>query len=53
MILYTPLAILFVNVTSHGEASQVSYSTIARSVRVFLGIPLEATIATRFILRAY
>lgn len=52
MILYAPLAILFVNVISGGGASQVSYSTVARSVGVFLGIPLGAAIATRFILRA-
>jgi len=54
MILYAPLAILFVNVISGddgGEASQVSYATVARSVGVFLGIPLGAAMATRFILR--
>ncbi|KAK4934235.1 arsenicals resistance [Elasticomyces elasticus] len=52
MVLYAPLAILFVNVISRGGASEVSYSTVARSVGVFLGIPLGAAIATRFILRA-
>ncbi len=52
MVLYAPLAILFVNVISHGGASQVSYSIVARSVGVFLGIPLGAAIATRFILRS-
>ncbi|KAJ9493277.1 arsenicals resistance [Exophiala xenobiotica] len=52
MVLYAPLAILFVNVISHSESSQVSYSTVAKSVGVFLGLPLGAAIATRFILRA-
>ncbi|KAJ4543487.1 arsenicals resistance [Exophiala dermatitidis] len=52
MVLYAPLAILFVNVISGGGASEVSYSTVARSVGVFLGIPLGAAIVTRFILRA-
>ncbi|KIW36399.1 arsenical-resistance protein [Exophiala oligosperma] len=52
MVLYAPLAILFVNVISRGGASEVSCSTVARSVGVFLGIPLGAAIATRFILRA-
>ncbi|KAK5203199.1 arsenicals resistance [Exophiala xenobiotica] len=52
MVLYAPLAILFVNVISHSESSRVSYSTVAKSVGVFLGIPLGAAIATRFILRA-
>ncbi|OQV03049.1 hypothetical protein CLAIMM_08147 [Cladophialophora immunda] len=51
MVLYAPLAILFVNVISHGGGSKVAYSTVARSVGVFLGIPLGAAITTRFILR--
>ncbi|KAK5194637.1 arsenicals resistance [Exophiala xenobiotica] len=52
MVLYAPLAILFVNVISHGGASQVSYAIVARSVGVFLGIPLGAAVATRLILRS-
>lgn len=52
MVLYAPLAILFVNVISHGAARSASYTVVARSVGVFLGIPLGAAIATRFILRA-
>ncbi|KAK5290123.1 arsenicals resistance [Exophiala xenobiotica] len=52
MVLYAPLAILFVNVISHSPSSQVSYSTVAKSVGVFLGIPLGAAVATRFIVRA-
>ncbi|KAK5188043.1 arsenicals resistance [Exophiala xenobiotica] len=34
------------------ESPQVSYSTVVRSVGVFLGIPLGAAIATRFIPRS-
>ncbi|RMZ84782.1 hypothetical protein DV737_g887, partial [Chaetothyriales sp. CBS 132003] len=52
MVLYAPLAILFVNIISNGQASQVSYSIVARSVGVFLGIPLGAAVVTRFVLRA-
>ena len=52
MVLYAPLAILFVNVISHGKGQHVSYAVVARSVGVFLGIPLGAAIATRFTLRA-
>jgi arsenite transporter len=52
MVLYAPLAILFVRVISHGGSTAVSYSTVARSVGVFLGIPLGAAILTRFVLRA-
>jgi arsenite transporter len=51
MVLYAPLAILFVNVISRGKASHVSYSIVARSVGVFLGIPLGAAIVTRMALR--
>lgn len=52
MVLYAPLAILFVNVISNGESRSVSYTIVARSVGVFLGIPLGAAIVTRFALRA-
>lgn len=52
MVLYAPLAILFVNVISHGGSQSVSYSVVARSVGVFLGIPLGAAIITRFAIRA-
>lgn len=52
MVLYAPLAILFVGVINHGGSTAVSYSTVARSVGAFLGIPLGAAILTRFVLRA-
>jgi arsenite transporter len=53
MVLYAPLAIFFVKVISHsGSGISVSYSTVATSVGVFLGIPLGAAILTRFALRA-
>ncbi|KAL8716849.1 MAG: hypothetical protein Q9225_005852 [Loekoesia sp. 1 TL-2023] len=52
MILYAPLAILFINVISGANNHvSVSYSTVAKSVAVFLGIPLGAAILTRFSLR--
>lgn len=54
IILFAPLAILFINVISHdhSEHASFSYSTVATSVAVFLGIPLGAAIITRFSLRA-
>ncbi|KAL8243905.1 hypothetical protein R6Q59_010163 [Mikania micrantha] len=52
MILFAPLAILFVKVISRGGGNDVSYSTVAKSVGVFLGIPLGAAMLTRFTLRA-
>lgn len=53
MVLYAPLAILFVKVISNGGSHvAVSYSTVATSVGVFLGIPLGAAAITRFSIRA-
>lgn len=52
MVLYAPLAILFVKIIGHGGGNSVSYSIVARSVGVFLGVPLAAAILTRFTLRA-
>lgn len=52
MILYAPLAILFIKIISHENGTLAfSYKTVATSVAVFLGIPLGAAISTRFILR--
>ncbi|KAJ5935526.1 hypothetical protein N7466_005073 [Penicillium verhagenii] len=52
MVLFAPLAIFFIKVIGH-SSSQVtlSYSTAAKSVAVFLGIPLGAAIITRITLR--
>lgn len=50
MVLYAPLAILFLRVISGADAT-VSYEVVAKSVAVFLGIPLGAAIITRFGLR--
>lgn len=52
MVLYAPLALLFIKVISREEGTlDVDYSTVAKSVAVFLGIPLAAAIITRFLLR--
>lgn len=52
MVLYAPLAILFIKTISDNDnAIAVSYSVIAKSVAVFLGIPLGAAIVTRVVLR--
>lgn len=54
MVLYAPLAVLYIKVISHSSSSiSVSYSTVATSVAVFLGIPLGAAIITRFTLRKF
>lgn len=53
MVLYAPLAILFVQVISGDDYQGVSYSLVAQSVGVFLGIPLGAAILTRFAIRAF
>ena len=52
MVLFAPLAILFISVIGRsGETIHVSYSTVATSVAVFLGIPLGAAVITRFTIR--
>ncbi|KAK1081011.1 arsenicals resistance [Friedmanniomyces endolithicus] len=52
MVLYAPLAILFINIISHpSHKVMVSYSTVATSVAAFLGIPLGAAILTRYAVR--
>lgn len=55
MILFAPLAVFFIRVISRSEDASVidnlSYSVVATSVGVFLGIPLGAAIITRLALR--
>jgi ACR3 family arsenite transporter len=52
MVLYAPMSILFINIISNSESEiTVSYSTVAVSVAVFLGIPLGAAVITRFTLQ--
>ena len=53
MVLFAPLAVFFIRVISRESGPlDISYSIVATSVAVFLGIPLAAAIMTRFILRA-
>ncbi|KIW01248.1 arsenical-resistance protein [Verruconis gallopava] len=52
IVLYAPFAVFYIKVVSHSHNSLVvSYSRVATSVAVFLGIPLGAAILTRFTLR--
>jgi ACR3 family arsenite transporter len=52
MVLFAPLAIFFIQVISHEKGTlDISYSRVATSVAVFLGIPLGAAILTRVTLR--
>ncbi|KIX95802.1 uncharacterized protein Z520_08510 [Fonsecaea multimorphosa CBS 102226] len=52
MVLFAPLALLFINDISHSYSGvNVDYAPVAKSVGVFLGIPLAAAIITRFSLR--
>jgi len=51
IVLFAPVALLFIKVIGRGGSGMsVSYSTVATSVGVFLGIPLGAAIITRFTL---
>ncbi|KAJ5246168.1 arsenite efflux transporter ArsB [Penicillium chermesinum] len=52
MVLFAPLAILFIHVWADEDDGVIGYSLAAKSVGVFLGIPLGAAILTRFGLRS-
>lgn len=52
MVLFAPYAVFFIKIISHsGTHISLSYSVAAKSVAVFLGIPLGAAIITRLSLR--
>jgi ACR3 family arsenite transporter len=52
IVLYAPLAVLFIKVFGHSDSViVVSFSVVATSVAVFLGIPLALAVITRFTLR--
>lgn len=51
IVLFAPLAILYIRIISGGNVDDVTYDVVAKSVAVFLGIPLGAAILTRFVLR--
>lgn len=52
IVLFAPLAVFYVKIVSHStESVGVEYSVVAKSVGVFLGIPLGAAIVTRLALR--
>lgn len=51
MVLFAPLALFYVRVVSHDNNTKiVSYSLVAKSVAVYLGIPLGAAVLTRLVL---
>ncbi|KAE8154289.1 sodium bile acid symporter family-domain-containing protein [Aspergillus avenaceus] len=50
MILFAPMGVFFIQVIS-GDAITFQYTIAAKSVAVFLGIPLGAAILTRLVLR--
>ncbi|KAF8345285.1 sodium bile acid symporter family-domain-containing protein [Amanita rubescens] len=48
IILYSPYALLFINVIGHQHGIHVSYGSVAISVLIYLGIPLVLGIITRY-----
>nr|ADP20965.1 arsenite transporter [Pteris vittata] len=50
IILFTPVALLYLKVVSRGKGFHVSSWTVAKSVLLFLGVPLAAGVLTRLIL---
>ncbi|KAI6758343.1 hypothetical protein HG530_010583 [Fusarium avenaceum] len=54
MVLFAPMAIFFIRIISReSDTIDISYSVVATSVAVFLGIPLGAAIITRFAVRRF
>lgn len=51
MVLFAPLAVLFLDVISGDHSPGFSYALVAKSVGVFLGIPMGAAVVTRVVLR--
>ncbi|KAK9477310.1 sodium bile acid symporter family-domain-containing protein [Lipomyces japonicus] len=52
MVLFAPMAIFFMKVICHShDHVELSYAAAAKSVAVFLGIPLAAAVTTRLVLR--
>lgn len=53
IVLFAPFAVFYIKIVSHSPNKlAVSYSKVAISVAVFLGIPLGAAIVTRLALRS-
>ena len=53
IVLFAPFAVFYIKVVSHSSNKlTVSYTKVATSVAVFLGIPLGAAIVTRLALRS-
>ena len=50
IVLFAPFAVFYVQVVSHSNKTSASYSSVSRSVGVFLGIPLRAAVVTRLVL---
>lgn len=53
IVLFAPMSIFFLKVVSNEDVSMISYSTVAQSVAVFLGIPFGAAVVTRFAIRTF
>ncbi|VDC07309.1 unnamed protein product [Peniophora sp. CBMAI 1063] len=50
IVLYSPLAVLFINIIGNDEtALKVTYGNVAISVVIYLGIPLVAGCTTRYV----
>ncbi|KAG6381833.1 arsenical-resistance protein ACR3 [Boletus reticuloceps] len=48
IVLYSPYAVLFINVVGSSQSLHLQYSAVAISVLIYLGIPLVAGVITRF-----
>ncbi|KAK9463604.1 sodium bile acid symporter family-domain-containing protein [Lipomyces oligophaga] len=54
MVLFAPTAMLYINVIGKNQDHlDISYGVVAKSVAVFLGLPLLFAVLTRLLLRGY
>jgi len=50
ILLFAPFAVFYIRIVSHARTDvTISYEIVAKSVAVFLGIPLAAAVVTRFV----
>ncbi|RKO85416.1 sodium bile acid symporter family-domain-containing protein, partial [Blyttiomyces helicus] len=48
IVLYSPYALLFINIIGGSDSVRIEYGVVAKSVAIYLGIPLAAGVLTRY-----
>jgi arsenite transporter len=50
VVLFSPMALFYLNVVSRGSGISLAFWPIARSVLIFLGVPLLGGLLTRYLI---